>query len=316
MRMLVVGAGALGGYYGGRLAAAGRDVTFLVRAARARQLAEHGLRIKSMHGDAHIDRPKTVHAAAIDGTYELILFATKSYGLASAADDVANAVGPGTAILPVLNGMLHLDMLEKRFGADRVLGGTAIIFAALGMTGEVQQFIPNETLTFGEARGGVSKRVEQILAFMQGANFSPKASPNIKLEMWEKWVALATSAGITCLMRGTIGDILNAPHGRETIVAMFEECRTVAAAAGYAPRSEFAEFALGMMTMAGSPLSASMMRDMESNSEIEGDHILGDLVRRAHAFGVPTPLLRLAYCHAGSYGARRLREARSVAGKS
>lgn len=204
MRTLVVGAGALGGYYGGRLAAAGQDVTFLVRPKRAQQLADRGLSIVSMHGDAHVAAPRTVQAGMINQYYDLVLIATKSYGLATALDDVAPAVGGSTVILPILNGMQHMETLARRFGPERVLGGAAIIIATLGRDGEVRQLMPNETLTFGEPSGGMSRRVENLLAFMQGASFSPKASEIIIQEMWEKWVALTTNAAITCLMRSTI----------------------------------------------------------------------------------------------------------------
>lgn len=312
MRMLVVGAGALGGYYGGRLAAAGRDVTFLVRPKRARQLAERGLAIVSMHGDAHIAAPRTVQAGAVDRHYDFVFVATKSYGLAQAVEDMAPAVGGSTTILPILNGMQHIETLTSRFGAERVLGGTALIVATLGPEGEVRQVIPHELLSFGELGSGSSQRVEDLLAFMQGAVFNPKASGTITHDMWEKWAGLATNAAITCLMRGTIGDVLNAPGGRDTILAVLDECRTVASAAGFALRPPFVDFIVKLLTTEGSPLTASMLRDIEAGAPTEADHIHGDFIARAEALDVPTPLLRIAYCHLGTYSARRAREAAQV----
>lgn len=307
MRMLVVGAGALGGYFGARLVEAGRDVTFLVRPARARQLAEHGLHLVSPHGDLTI-APRTVTAGTIGGAYDVVLLATKSYGLAAAMEDMAPAVGPGTVILPTLNGMRHLDVLAGRFGRERVLGGTAVIMATLGAEGEVRQILPSHDLTFGETGGGASARVQAILAFMQGARFNVRASEAILQDMWEKWVALATLAAGTCLMRGTVGDILTAPGGRETLLGLLEECRTVAAACGVPPRAAFLEQATKMLTKPGSPFSASMLRDMEGGAETEADHVLGDLIARAEQAGVAPTLLRLAYCHLCTYAARRARE--------
>ena len=306
MRMLVVGAGALGGYFGARLVEAGRDVTFLVRPARARQLAERGLRVVSPHGDFSFT-PRTVVAGAIDGTYDVVLIATKSYGLAAAMADFAPAVGAETVILPTLNGIRHLDALAARFGTEKVLGGAVVVIATLGAAGEVRQLMPLQSLTFGEIAGGNSARVRAILAFMQDAKVNARASDDVMQDMWEKWVVLSTLAGATCLMRGTIGDIL-AAGGRETNLALLEECRATAAACGRAPRSAFLESATKTLTAEGSPVSASMLRDIEAGAETEADHILGDLIARAEQHKVATPLLRLAYCHLRTYAARRARE--------
>ncbi len=306
MRMLVVGAGALGGYFGARLAQAGRDVTFLVRPARARQLAETGLRVVSPHGDFAIV-PRLVTTDTLDGPYDVVLLATKAYTLDAAMTDIAPAIGPQTAILPTLNGLRHLDALAARFGAERLLGGTVIVIATIGPDGEIRQLMPPHEIAFGERSGGTSARVQAIATFMQGAGFTARASENILHDMWEKWVALATAAGLTCLMRGTVGDIMAAPGGQETALAMLAECRAVATAQGYAPRPAFMARATAMVATPGSPFSASMLRDLEGRAETEADHIIGDLLARADAAGVATPLLRLAYCHLGTYAARRAR---------
>jgi 2-dehydropantoate 2-reductase len=214
MRVLVVGAGALGGYFGGRLVEAGRDVTFLVRPGRADQIARHGLRIESQHGNADL-RPRALTASGLDGPYDLILLAVKAYSLDAAMDDMAPAVGPDTAIIPVLNGMRHLDLLAARFGAGRVLGGAAIIAAALGPEGRVVQgTMPNHDLIFGEVAGGVSDRVRAVAALCGGAKFAARASEAVVGDMWQKWVGLAALAGMNCLMRGAVGDFLAAPGGR------------------------------------------------------------------------------------------------------
>ena len=222
MRVLVVGAGALGGYFGGRLAEAGRDVTFLVRPHRAEQIARHGLRIESVHGDADL-RPRTVLAGAVGGPYDLVLLAVKAYALDTAMDDLAPAVGPATAVLPVLNGMRHLDALGARFGPDRILGGVAQIPATLGPEGQVRHLGRVHDLAFGEAAGGDSARVRAVAALCGGAGFDARASGLIAQEMWEKWAMLAALAGMTCLMRASVGDILAAPGGREAMLAAFAE---------------------------------------------------------------------------------------------
>ncbi len=308
MRVLVVGAGALGSYFGGRLVEAGRDVTFLVRPARAEQIARHGLRIDSLLGNAHV-HPRTVLAHDLNGPYDLILLAVKAYSLDAAMQDIAPAVGPETAILPVLNGMRHLDLLASRFGAERVLGGVAQIPATLGPEGQViHRMGTDHQLIYGEVSGGPSTRVQAIASVFEGANFRPRASEQIVQEMWEKWVGLAALAAATCLMRGSVGDILSAPDGRDTMLALLSECRATAKAAGYEPRPSIIEIATGFLAKDGSLLTASMLRDIERGGPTEGEHVLGDLVQRAEQMGVPTPLLRLARCHVATYEARRRRE--------
>jgi 2-dehydropantoate 2-reductase len=220
---------------------------------------------------------------------------------------MAPAVGPGTAILPVLNGMRHLDALAARFGRDRVLGGLASIPATLGPDGRVVHLGRGHDLTFGEPAGGISDRVRAAAALCEGANFAGRASAEIVREMWEKWAMLAMLAGATCLMRASVGDILAAPGGRAAFEALFAECRAVAAAAGHAPRPAAVDLTLGLLAE-GSPLAASMLRDIERGGPTEGVHVLGDLCERAERLGVPAPLLRLARLHVAAYEARRERE--------
>jgi 2-dehydropantoate 2-reductase len=309
MRVLVVGAGATGGYFGGRLLEAGRDVAFLVRPRRAEQITRQGLRIESQHGNADL-RPRTVLAGGgLGGPYDLVLLAVKAYALDAAMDDLAPALGPATAILPVLNGMRHLDRLAGRFGPERVLGGTAAISATLGPEGQViQQAVPNHDLTFGEVAGGASGRVRAIAALCAGAKFAAWPSEQVAQDMWEKWVGLATVAGATCLMRAAIGDILASPGGRDALLSLFAECRAVAEAAGHAPRPAYHGFAMRFLEQEGSTLVASMLRDIERGGPTEGEHVLGDMARRVERMGVPTPVLRLARCHVAAYAARRERE--------
>jgi 2-dehydropantoate 2-reductase len=308
MRVLVVGAGALGGYFGGRLVEAGRDVTFLVRPQRAEQIARYGLRIDSLHGNADL-RPRTELAGDLGRPYDLIFLAVKAYSLDGAINDFTPAVGPETAILPVLNGMRHLDALTARFGRDRVLGGLASIPATLGPEGQVVHRLgPDHHLTFGELPGGMSERVRAIASTFDGAKFVSRASEQIVQEMWEKWVVLAALAGMTCLMRGSVSDILASPGGRGAMLTLLTECREIAGAAGHEPRPAFVKIAEALLTKEGSPLTASMLRDIERGGPTEGEHILGDLAERAQGLGVQTPILRLARCHLATYAARRRRE--------
>ncbi|MGO9451977.1 MAG: 2-dehydropantoate 2-reductase [Candidatus Binataceae bacterium] len=305
MRILIVGAGAIGGYFGGRLLQAGADVTFLVRANRVAQLAKTGLVIKSPFGDAKLNAP-TVLADAIREPFDLIVVSCKAYDLEGAMDSFAPAVGPQSAVLPLLNGMRHLDMLDDRFGAGTALGGECEIVATLDADGQILHVNNTHSLTFGERSGGRTSRIEAIAKAMTGANLEAILSDNIVLEMWEKWVFLATLASAACLMRATIGDIVGS-GSRNLILGILEECRATADRHGFAPRPAFMDRIRGVLTAAGSPLMPSMLRDVERGARTEADHILGDLVRRKGP-GDGRSLLELAYANLRAYEARRLRQ--------
>lgn len=311
MKILVVGAGAIGGYFGGRLLESGQDVAFLVRKARAEALARNGLQIRSAQGDANLPPPRTVQANALNETFDLIIVSCKAYHLTQAIEDMAPAVGAQTAILPLLNGMQHLDLLDARFGAEHVLGGQCVIPVTLDAEGVVRHLGPAAGLSFGERDGSRSQRVEHIAQAMANARFDSRLSITILQDMWDKWVFLASLAGITCLMRAPIGDIVAAPGGERAILDLLEECRRVAEANGHAPKDAAMQRSRGMLTDAGSTMSASMMRDLEQGSAVEADHVIGDLLARGKVAGLELPILRLAYVHVKAYEARQGREART-----
>jgi 2-dehydropantoate 2-reductase len=305
MRILVVGAGAIGGYFGGRMLQAGRDVTFLVRPRRAAELADAGLVIKSPNGDVTLKNPPTVQADKLDEKFDAVLLSCKAFDLDDAITSFAPAVGPQTAIIPLLNGMLHLDVLDGKFGRDRVLGGLCAIAATLNAQREVVQLAPMQSLNFGERDGGLSDRVRVIAEVMASGKFGAVASEHIVQEMWEKWVFLATLAASTCLMRASVGDILTAPGGKDFILGMLDECSAVAAAEGHAPSGPFFERVRGMLTAEGSQMTASMFRDIKTGAPVEADHVIGDLIRRGDAAKVPVAKLRNAFTHLKAYEKQR-----------
>jgi 2-dehydropantoate 2-reductase len=308
MRVLVIGAGALGGYYGACLVRAGADVTFLVRSGRAEQLRRDGLRIVSPHGDFAL-QPKLMMANDLREPFDVVLVGVKSYSLDDAMSEFAPAVGANTMILPILNGLKHIDALTARFGAAQVLGGLANVSAGLDADGRVVQFMANQTIVFGEIKGSFSERVLALQSLLQIPGIDVRASESIMQDMWEKFVQLSTLAGITCLMRASIGDILTVPKGEESIFRLFAECCAVATASGFEPRAPFIEFDRNLFTTANSPLKASMLRDIERGSATEAEHILGDMANRARALGIDTPLLNLARAHVAAYEVGRQRTA-------
>jgi 2-dehydropantoate 2-reductase len=299
----------VGGYFGGRLAAAGEDVTFLVRAGRAETLQRDGLVISSPRGDLTLKGVQTILAGVNAPPFDLVLLSCKAYSLDDAIDSFAPLVGESTLILPVLNGMRHIDVLTEKFGAERLLGGQCVIAATLNAERHIVHLNDMHTITFGELAGGTSERVRAIADAMAGANFDVSVSDNILLRMWEKWVFLATLAGSTCLMRGSVGDILAAPDGKRVIENLLGECRAVAEHNGFTMVADFDARATQTL-FTPSPLTASMLRDVENHSHTEADHILGDLIARgsdAQKGEHGLSLLRIAYSHLKTYEARQAR---------
>jgi 2-dehydropantoate 2-reductase len=305
MRILVVGAGATGGYFGGRLLQAGQDVTFLVRPKRATELASAGLVIKSPHGDVTLTNPPMVQAAGLSERFDVVLLSCKAFDLDNAITSFMPAVGPRTAIIPLLNGMRHLEMLDAKFGRERVLGGLCSLAVTLNDKREVVQLAPMQSLRFGERDGGTSERVTAATEVFASGNCGAQASDDIIRDMWEKWVFLATLAGATCLMRASIGQIVTTPGGRDFILSTRDEIAGIAKAAGHPPREEILTSATGVLTAEGSPLTASMFRDIETGARVEADHIIGDLITRAEAAKLPVPKLRTIYTHLKAYENRR-----------
>ncbi|MFZ2156365.1 MAG: 2-dehydropantoate 2-reductase [Bradyrhizobium sp.] len=305
MRILVVGAGAIGGYFGGRMLEAGRDVTFLVRPKRAAELASAGLVIKSPNGDVTLKNPPTVQAGKFTEKFDVVLLSCKAFDLDDAITSFAPAVGPQTAIIPLLNGMLHLEVLDARFGRERVLGGLCAIAATLNEAREVVQLNPMQSLNFGERGGKLSDRVRAIAEVMASGRFGSVASENIVQEMWEKWVFLASLAASTCLMRSSVGNILAVPGGKDFILGVLDECSEVAEAEGHAPSGPFFQRTRGLLTAEGSQVTASMFRDIKAGAPVEADHVIGDLIARGDAAKVPVPRLRIAYTHLKVYEKQR-----------
>ncbi len=308
MNILVLGAGAVGGYFGGRLAEAGADVTFLVRPGRAAQLAGAGLVVDSPAGDIRGPVP-TVGADAVTPSFEVVILTCKAYDLDAAIDAIRPAMGPATVVLPLLNGLSHLDRLDAALGADHVLGGLAQITATLTADGVIRHLSPMHRLVFGArtaAQEDVCRRLGEI---MEKARFDGVMSERILQDMWEKWVLIATLAGATCLMRGALCDILAAPSGEALIVAIQGEAALIADACGVPVRDKAMEATRRALTDKASTMAASMMRDLEAHRPTEADHVFGDLLARGNAHGVAAPLLDLVFLHLQTYANRQAREA-------
>ncbi|MFC9396363.1 ketopantoate reductase family protein [Streptomyces sp. NPDC057027] len=302
MKILVVGAGATGGYFGALLARAGEDVTFLVRPARAAALRERGLRVVGRDEEWTVE-PRLVTADELrdpresSEPYDLVLMSVKSTGLDRAIEDVAPAVGPDTAVIPLLNGLAHIDALNARFGAPAVLGGVAKVVTTLDDSGDIRRLAPLAHLAFGEQDGTVSARVERIRKVLEGAGIDAPPPADVLTAMWHKWVFITTFGALTSLMRGTVGDVYDAPGGPALGPALLDEAAAVAAAAGHPVPEKERAATLAVVSAPGSPMVPSLYRDLAAGRPTEVEHLFGDLTARARALGVPTPLLDLATLH-------------------
>ncbi len=303
MRILMLGAGGIGGYYGGRLAAAGVDVTFLVRPGRAERLARDGLVIKSPKGDLSVP-VRTVTRDTVRPGYDVIVVSCKAYDLDDAIETIKPAAA-GAMIIPQLNGIKHLDRLDAEFGAEKVLGGVALIGVMLDSDGTVRHLNASDGFTFGERFASQAAFCERLAPVIARGGFDDRHSREIMQEMWEKFVFLCSIAALTTLMRGPVGRIASTPYGESVALDLIAECTAAATAAGYAPRAERAAFSRKALTDKASSGTASMFRDMQQGGDVEADHIVGDMLARALAAGHPAPMLRAAYTNLKAYQASR-----------
>lgn len=304
MSILVVGAGATGGYFGLRLVQAGRDVTFLVRPRRAQILRRRGLRVIGLGRDERIE-PRLVTASALDQTFDTVLLTVKANALPPALDDVAPAVGPETRIVPFLNGMAHLDALDKRFGPAAVLGGVVKVLTQLDAEGDILRLAPLSSLWIGSRTAHADPRLDATAAQLSDAGFEFSVSHDITSAMWHKWVFIATVGALTCLMRAPVGDIAACPGGADLARALLAEAAAVSAAAGHPVPPEELAATGALITRPGEPFASSLYRDLTEGASTEAEQILGDLSARARGLGVATPLIDLATLHLRVYERRR-----------
>jgi 2-dehydropantoate 2-reductase len=306
MRILVLGAGGIGGYFGGRLAASGVDVTFLVRPRRRDQIREEGLRIESPLGNLQL-AAKTLLAEDVRPDYDAVLFTCKAYDLDSAMDAIAPAIGSGRAcaVVPLLNGIAHFERLDARFGRASVMGGTCQINATLRKDGVVVHGDKLQRVLFGERDRSRTSHAEALAAEFRKSAIDFTLSEDIEQDLWEKIVFLCALATTTCLFRANVREIVAAPGGREAMERALAANAEIARREGHPPREKTMEFARARLTDPEGLWSASMLRDLESGGQVEADHIVGWMLARARAHGIDDSLLSSAYTHLKAYEARR-----------
>ncbi len=304
MKILVLGAGGVGGYFGARLAQSGANVTFLVRPKRAENLNTHGMRVQSPHG-AFTLQPQLVRAGEPLTGFHIVILTCKAFDLDSAMDAIEPAMAAGAAVLPLLNGIAHLAKLDARFGRGNVLGGTCHIAATLSAEGVIRQLHDVHRIMYGERDLSITPRIQALDAALQASGVEAKLSADIELEMWEKVAFLSTLAGMTCMMRGSVGEIASTPDGTSLLLRYLTDCCAVAAANGHSPRAQFTERMQKVLNDTTSSLTASMLRDLQGGGAVEADHIVGFMLKKAREAGIDDTLLAMAYTHLKVYEGQR-----------
>jgi len=294
MRILVLGAGGVGGFFGGRLVEKGEDVTFLVRSKRKQQLEEKGLVIRSVNGDFSF-QPKLITKEDRTSPFDVILFSTKAYHLNEAIQDLKPFVGENTVIIPLLNGIAHLSLLQKEFGEEKVIGGLCFIETTLNNQGEIVQTSAANRLMFGEMKSQDSERIKHISKAFAGTKSSFILSENITQDMWHKYLFITVMSGVTTLMRAPIGPIRESEGGRDFIQNLFEECMEIMRCVGAPIKDNIVQEHMKIIDKISYNMKSSMQRDMEKGSSIEAKHLQGYLLDVAEQFSIEAPLLGAVY---------------------
>ena len=290
MKILVLGAGAVGGYFGGRMAEAGMDVTFLVREKRQKKLEKSGLKIRSPKGD-FVTSPNLVTINNVDSIYDVILFTNKAYDL----DEILQSPFPvkdGSIIIPLLNGYAHMEQLRNKFPNARLFGGIAHIFSTLNDEGEIHHFNDIHSLTFGHLNNADETDGRRFFDSCSSANFSIKYSDDIIVDLWHKWVLITTVAGATTLFNATIGEIASTEHGIAFITDLHDECVTIAKSEKIKVNDDDLAQQRRFLSDKKSTWSSSMRRDMVNKSKIECAHIFLELINIADKNNVECPSLK------------------------
>ncbi len=288
-------AGAVGGYFGGRLAASGADVHFIARGRHLEVLRRDGLRIESPLGDLHLADVAAHEDPAAIGPVDVVLFAVKLWDSESAAAACRPLIGPETAVIALQNGIGSASRIASVIGAAHPVGGAAYIASVLAEPGLVRHGSGFAGLLFGEADGGESPRLGAFLDACGVAGIDATLSRDIARDQWEKFVFLVGLSGITGLTREPIGPSLDDPDRRALFHDLMKEVVAVGRADGVALDPDFADGRLAFAQTVPADMRASLLGDLERGNRLELDWLAGEVVRRGRAVGVPTPANAAVY---------------------
>ncbi|WP_114150593.1 ketopantoate reductase family protein [Bacillus spizizenii] len=303
MKCLVVGAGGVGGYIGGRLAEKGNDVTFLVRHNRAEQLKETGLVIHSEKGDVSF-QPALISAGET-GHFDVVIIASKAYSLGQVIDDVKSFVDRESVIIPFLNGYGHYEQLFTAFSKEQVLGGLCFIESALDNKGEIHHTSASHRFVFGEWNGERTERITALEEAFSGVKAEVIISRHIEKDIWKKYLFIAAQAGITTLFQRPLGPILETEGGRHTVQTLIAEIGAILRKEGFPADPDLEEESFRTMTSMSYHMKSSMLRDMENGQTTEGDHLHGFLLEKAKRLSLAAPILETVYANLQMYEAEK-----------
>ncbi|HSD51400.1 MAG TPA: ketopantoate reductase family protein [Candidatus Methylomirabilis sp.] len=289
MRIAVMGSGGVGGYFGGLLARANEDVTFIARGAHLEAIQKNGLQVKSVVGDFHV-RPKATHDPSAVGPADLVLFSVKSYDTEAAGSAIRPMVGRETVVLCLLNGVDNEEKLEAILGEAHVMAGVVHILSTISAPGVISQIAGPRTIKLGEKDGRITPRVERILGVLKGANILADISTQIQVDLWEKFLFICAQGGVTALGRLSVGEILASPETAAFYRGVMEEVAAVGRAKGVALPADAVDRALAFARGLQAGTRSSLAHDLIQGNRLEVETLAGSVVRYGREVGVPTPL--------------------------
>jgi 2-dehydropantoate 2-reductase len=297
MRILVMGAGGIGGYFGGRLARAGETVAFVARGDHLRAIQARGLSVRSIDGDFAVTVPAARDPRRVPeliGPVELVLFCVKSFDTEAAAEAIAPVVGPGASVLTLQNGVVNEDLLARRFGPERVLGGLAYGFAVIEAPGVIRH-TQGGRIVFGEWDGRPAPRAAELLEAGRRAGVPIERSSRIRAALWEKYLLICALAGMTALTRRPIGEIRACPESRALYRALLEELAAIARAEGVELARDAVERSLAAADALKADSYSSLYHDLTHGKRLELEALQGHAVRLGTRHGIATPALFAVY---------------------
>jgi len=302
MKIAIMGSGGVGGYYGGLLAAAGQDVTFIARGTHLQAIRDQGLHIKSVHGDFAVSPAKATDQPAEIGPVELIIVATKTYHTEEAAQALKPMVGPNTAVVSLQNGIDAAERIGSAVGMEHVLGGATWLSAAIEAPGQIGQYSQFRRIVVGELDGSITQRAQAIASVLATTPAVVELVPNIRQVLWTKFVFIAAISALGGLTRVAVGEYCQVPEAREVLAEAIAEVVAVAQAGGVPLDADILGKTLAFIDAGAPDLRPSMQRDLEAGRMSELESMIGAVVRLGKERRVPTPVMRLAYallkpCH-------------------
>ena len=293
MKILILGAGAIGGFFGAHLMKSGANITFLVREKRKNELKKSGINIFSINGELKVN-PKLLDKNLSGQHFDVIILTNKSYDLIESIREIKPYVNK-TVIIPLLNGMAHYEILDKEFGKEKIFGGTAYISTAMNNYGSIQQITSRASIKFGPRTQKNINIANEFYEICKETEFECDFSDHIELDLWRKYVLIGATAASTVLFQKPLGEISATTYGKSLIIEIHEECKKIVLSKGYDIGIEATNYNLKLITDKGSLLKASMLRDFESGKKTECEHILGYLIELAERNNLQCDLIKAAH---------------------